>query len=302
MTFTRRQIEERRAIQERPKRRPYASRVAFELNCGGFEFPESCSIFAENGSVIELKVMDGKSVSESRKVKVAVRGFASAAIAEENGLKLAQAILWAAITRRVPLRLNYHTPYPSIVYDRTVNTSGLLSMSAGGYAYSRFSYFVDSVKDIFDSDERPDLRLLVSMELFTSARLEATERTRFLGMISSLEPIADQRDHAPTVAEMVNGFLQQLNDTTMDESVKNSLRGSIQRLKQESVGYAIKRMIRESLPEDSKAVDLVTHAYSIRSSLLHDGYADADLDLITHDLEQLIRRLIAIRLGRTLEG
>lgn len=300
MTFSRRQITERRAIEERPNRRPYASKVAFELNRGGFEFPESCSILAANGSVIELLVADGRGVNESRQVNVSVRGFATASIAEENGLKLSQAILWAAITRRVALRLNYHTPHPSIVFDRTVRTGGGPSVSASGYVYSKFEHFVESVKDVFDSDDAPNLKLLVSMELFTSARLESTERTRFLGMVSSLEPIAEQLIHAPAVVELVDGFIQQLNGTAMDESVKNSLRGSIQRLKQESVGFAIKRMIHESFPNETSAVELVTHAYQIRSSLLHDGHADADLNLIAHDLEQLIRRLIAVRLGKQL--
>lgn len=303
MTFTRRQINERKAIEQRPKRRPYASKVSFELNRGGFEFPESCTVLARNGSVIELNVATGKGVDEPRQVNVAIRGFASASVAEENGLKLSQAILWAAITRRVPLRLNYHTPYPSIVYDRTLLKCGRdFSMTADAYVHSKFDHFVESLKDLFDRDDPLDRKLLVSMELFTSARLEATERTRFLSMVSSLEPIAVQRDHAPAVAEMVDGFLQQLSDTTIDESVRNSLHGSIQRLKQESVGFAIKRMIRELLPDDSTAVDLVTHAYNIRSSLLHDGQADADLDVITQDLEQLIRRLIAVRLGRQLDG
>jgi len=302
MTFTRQQIDERKAIGERPKRRPYASKVAFELNRGGFEFPESCSILVHNGSVIELNVATGKGVGEPRQVNVAIQGFASASVAEENGLKLSQAILWAAITRRVPLRLNYHTPYPSIVYDRTLQRGGGFSMTADGYVYSKFDHFVESLKELFDRDDPLDPKLLVSMELFTSARLEATERTRFLGMVSSLEPIAEQRAHAPAVAEMVDDFLQHLNDRTIDDSVRNSLRGSIQRLKQESVGFAIKRMIRELLPDETTAVALVTHAYNIRSSLLHDGQADADLDVITRDLEQLIRRLIAVRLGRELDG
>lgn len=302
MTFTRRQVDERKAIHERPKRRPYASRVKFELNRGGFEFPEACTILGENGSLIELEVTEGHSVGETRQVSVAVRGFATAAIAEEQGLKLSAAVLWAAITRGVPLRLNYHTPFPSIVYDRTIKTGGGLSMSADAYTYSKFSYFVESLRKVFDRDGKPDAKLLVAMELFTSARLEATERTRFLGMVSSLEPIAFQQLHGETVDALVDEYLVMLKSCEICEAVKNSLRGSIQRLKMESVGFAIKRLIQETLPDDQSAIPLVTHAYNVRSKLLHDGQADADLDTVTRRLELLVRRLIARRLNIELDG
>ena len=78
------------------------------------------------------------------------------------------------------------------------------------------------------------------------------------------------------------------------------MRGSIERLKNESVGFSIKKLIRNSFPGDDKAITLVSHAYDIRSKILHNGQVDYDLDLITNELEGLVRRLIAHRLDRNL--
>jgi len=40
-----------------------------------------------------------------------------------------------------------------------------------------------------------DPKLLISMELFASARLESTERARFIGLVSSLEPLTAQESY-----------------------------------------------------------------------------------------------------------
>jgi hypothetical protein len=300
MTFSRKQIDERKMIADHPKRRPYASRIKFQLQRGGFEFPKSCTILAANGSLIDLQVVQGDGSHQARTVSVTVRGFSSASIAENQGLKLSAAILWAAVSRRVPLRLNYHTPFPSIVFDRTQQSGGGNSLSADGYGCYSFSGFIDKLRDIFDSNSDVDPRLLISMELFTSARLEATERTRFLGLVSSLEPMSTQEPYGEEVTILVEQYLSMLKKSSISEDVRNSLRGSIQRLKNESVGFAIKKLIRNSFPGDNEAIALVSNAYDVRSKILHNGQVDNDLDLITNNLEGLVRRLIAYRLNQTL--
>lgn len=300
MTFSRKQIDERKIIADHPIRRPYASRIKFQLEQGGFEFPKSCTIFAANGALIELNVVEGEGVDVARTVSMSVSGFSSASTAESQGLKLSASILWAAISRRVPLRLNYHTPYPSIVFDRTQQRGGGSSFSATGYSYSRFSGFVDKMQEIFDSQTDVDINLLISMELFTSARLEATERTRFLGLVSSLEPMATQEPYGDVVTNLIDQYLSMLHETSVPEDVRNSLRGSIQRLKNESVGFSIKKLVRNSFPGDDKAITLVSHAYDVRSKILHNGQVDDDLEFITNELEGLVRRLIAHRLDQKL--
>lgn len=300
MTFSQKQIDERKIIADHPIRRPYASRINFQMEQGGFEFPKSCTILAANGALIELNVVEGEGVDVARTVSMSVSGFSSASTAENQGLKLSAAILWAAISRRVPLRLNYHTPYPSIVFDRTEQRGGGISLSSTMYSYSRFSGFVDKMREIFDSQTDIDPKLLISMELFTSARLEATERTRFLGLVSSLEPMATQEPYGDVVANLIDQYLSMLHKIAIAEDVRNSLRGSIQRLKNESVGFSIKKLIRNSFPCDDKAITLVNHAYDVRSKILHNGQVDDDLGFITNELEGLVRRLIAHRLDLNL--
>lgn len=297
--YNKRQCLERRAIIERMVTRPYASQVAFEIGIGGYEFPRACSILGSNGSIIELQTKKGEKEDEVRTISVSQRGFATASEAEKEGLKLSQAILWSAIVRQTPLRLTYHTPYPTLVYDRT--SSGMtLICDSRMYTFAMFPQFVETLMDGLDIPGEVDKKLLVSMELFTSARLEATERTKFLGLVSSLEPIADQKPYGTEVSDLLDSFIATLGKTEINSTTKDSLRGSLLRLKQESVSYAIRRMIGEMLPNDPSAIELVKHAYDVRSKLLHDGHADADLVSIASELDSLVRRLISIRFGKPL--
>lgn len=138
------------------------------------------------------------------------------------------------------------------------------------------------------------------MELFTSARLEATERTRFLGLVSSLEPLATQELHGGDVPELIDNYLSMLRDASISEEIRNSLRSSINNLKKESVGFAIKKMIRSAFPEDRNAISLVGHAYDVRSQILHNGQADEDLDLIARDVEALVRKIIVHQIDKSI--
>jgi hypothetical protein len=126
---------------------------------GGFEFPESCSILISDGSVIELKVIEGQGVGERRTVSMSVEGFSSASNAEKQGLKLSAAILWAAVAQHVPLRLNYHTPFPSIVYDRTQPKNRGIFISGNAYSYSRFPIFIEKIQQIFESQSLFDNKI-----------------------------------------------------------------------------------------------------------------------------------------------
>jgi hypothetical protein len=157
--------------------------------------------------------------------------------------------------------------------------------------------------DKSNSSRNEEMRLLLlSMELFASARLEATERTRFIGLVSALEPLAKQKQlEYPNLNQIIQDAVSKVKDSLdIPENVKRSIIGSIGNLKRESVSQAIYRLLETHLPGDERALKIIKEAYTIRSKLLHEGFTDADLSEESNKIENIIRRIYAAIVGHEL--
>jgi Apea-like HEPN len=227
-----------------------------------------------------------------------VEWFATAEEAEEKKSKLLLALLWAAISRKYPLLLDYQT---SLIYDRTQHGGTIGGVSAQLHLMMNSCRLVDLINEIF-SDENIEVeeKLLVSMELFTSARLETSDRAKFVGLVSSLEPLAQSEAYGnPELEKLVDNFVNQLTDTSIPDNInKQSLKDRIRDLKKESISQAIQRIVQESIPanENEKAVSIIKDAYNIRSTILHEGSTDADLEQKSNEIENIIRQIYSHRL------
>lgn len=244
-------LTERQKIYSQPNRRPYASCIEIVLNdTDQFGVGEGASLLLNDNHIITFipTVMKiGK--TEVQKIRACVEGFATFGEAEEAGLKLSTAIFWLAVTIKCPLRLDSHTPLPFMVYDRTQKSGLRLSFSAHPTRVSSPQKIVRLLKQIYCRNDLIDKRLLVSMELFASARLEVTERTRFLGLVSALEPIAEQQKYSAPVERLTMRFLEILaKNDSIPKELHPSLEGRIRDIKRESVMQAIYRLLERYLP------------------------------------------------------
>ncbi|MBW4423405.1 MAG: hypothetical protein KME50_02805 [Nostoc desertorum CM1-VF14] len=285
-------------IADKPKLRPYGSKV--DIILGGdsqFGFDgESCLILG-NELIVRLIPRQNKKF-EFQKFTAYLEGFATASEAEEAGLKFAMSVLWAAVSLRCPLRLEYHTPLPCVVYDRTSH-EGMSSYFALSFT-SGASLVVEVLEQSFTSNiPINNKRLLVSMELFAAARLEATERAKFIGLVSALEPLAEQKKFEyPDLKKIVKDTLNKVQDSLdLPDDIKRSLEGSIRNLTRESVSHAIKHLIITHLTGDKIALEILEEAYTIRSKILHEGAFYPDLQDKSYKIENVIRRLYSAILG-----
>lgn len=288
--------EEIKIISESPKRRPYASKIAIVLG-EGYEFGfdgETCLLIDEKyiitiSSSSEMPEKDGKKL---QKLIATIEGFATAGHAEEMGLKLSLAILWSGVSKRWPIKLEYHTPQPCMVYDRTQSKSGFfITGRASAHVRSSANGMAELINQIIAKKIHFDPKLLISMELFASARLESTERARFIGLVSSLEPLTSQESYKNQEIEgLAKNFIDQLNNIpSIPENIKTSIVGRAHMLCNESISQAIVRFVKNFFPDNQKVVESVAEAYRIRSDILHHGTFDADLDEKSRELEEIIR-------------
>jgi len=293
----------RNLISRNPSRRPYGATVGVLLgssNRFGFE-GETCLLVQDDLIVRLIPRVRKEGEFEVQGFSAVVEGFSTAAEAEQAGLKMALSILWTSVSMECPVRLEYHTPLPSIVYDRTRSRGLTLSGTAHAILTTPARAIVDILDQVFSSNTPINPKLLVSMELFAGARLETTERARFIGLVSALEPLAEQRSLDPNVKRFIRETIKSLgNRSDINDDLYPSLKGRLNELVRESVTQAILRLVKNHLRGDSYAIERIKEAYSIRSKILHEGSTDADLNQKSAEIQGIIRRIYASFIGRDL--
>jgi len=223
---------------------------------------------------------------------ILVEGFSTAGEAEKIGLKVALGLLWGAVSRQFAAKLLYSTPLPCSVYDRTKSKGLMMTGHATIEIGLGISGIVGPLESIISSKSPADLKLLIAMELFASSRLETTARSRFVGMVSSLEPLADQQKYQhPELDRLISSFKNELSSSTIPSEIANIIKNRIDSLKIESVSGAIRRLVRQLLPNEPESLEIIDEAYNIRSRILHDGATDSDLELKGREVEAVIRRI-----------
>lgn len=274
--------EQRRLIVEQPTRRPYGALIRVHVqNAAAFGLVEEIGILFSAGTFALLAPTRSAPSEGGRKYALRLEGFPTAASAEAAGRRLVQALLWMAVTTDVALRLDYRSYEPAAVFDRT-RSEGIQSGGHGEVYYQPNAIFGE-IKGAYDDLPEPDAGLLLSMEIFTGAQLEASDRARFLATVSALEPLATRQPLGVEVNRLVDTCIETLEGShRISVDVRRSLDGRLRQLSMESVGQAIRRVIRATLPNRPDAVAVVDAAYALRSQIVHGG-RPADLDV---DLEQ----------------
>jgi hypothetical protein len=151
-----------------------------------------------------------------------------------------------------------------------------------------------------------DARTLLSMEIFTSSSLEASDRAAFLTAVSALEPWGEEQALGQEVDAFVERCLLSLRDAaSIDRKHRASLEGRLNQLRRESIRQALRRFITTRLPDHPNAPEVVDHAYGLRSELIHNGrLSDYDIDLAaeTRKISNLLRVIYARGLGLNLHA
>lgn len=241
-----------------------------------------------------------------KRITVLLEAFASVSEAERAGKSLAVSLLWVAASKRVTIAFEKQTgDFPFKIRNRTELADD--SMRAEGRVHWSIK-----PEDFCSTTEKayslqPDLRpaVLTSMGFYASARLENSEQARFIGLMTALEALSEQRVHEDKIKGVIDELVSTLqthpalagNDK---KSVRDSLCGRVKSLCRESVRQAILRTVRQHVNEDV-TVKFVDEAYGVRSKILHEGVKAEEISSLTHKLEGVLREIYAAMLGLPLD-
>ena len=277
--------EERQIILSQPAKRPYGAALSLHVQtAAAFGQVEQTEIILPTGAFVTLVPARMAPWEGGRKYLMKLEGFSTAAATEAAAWRLVQAVLWMAVSTDAPLRLDYQSYDPFAVFDRT--RSGGAQLQAYGEIYFPPARVFGEITEAFGEMGDPDPAVLLSMEIFASARLEASDRARFLLVVSALEPLAQGQSLGESAQRFVETCLEKLTEVSeLAPELRSSLAGRLRQLCSESIRQALRRVARQALPSRPEAVHALDAAYSLRSEIVHSG-RPSDLDV---DLEQEIR-------------
>jgi hypothetical protein len=301
MANARSPADERTVVFGRPDKRRYGARLEFQvLHIGFLGDMETATVLLDTGAVVTLAPVRQPSWEGGRRFELRLEGFSTATAAEAQGRRLGQAMLWTAISLNYGLRLNYRTQEPAAVFDRTTSVGNSM------YAEGTVAWDPQIVLEQFTTGftvPQVDARMLLSMEIFCSSSLEASDRAAFLTAVSALEPLAEEQSLGSAVDTFAEECLASLRAAhSIDQQHRASLEGRINQLRRESIRQALRRVVAAKLPDYPAASALVDAAYALRSELIHDGrLADYDVDLAseTQKISGILRLFYARTMGLT---
>lgn len=295
---------ERQLILAQDQRRRYGSRLTFQVKRSAYIGDlENVTLLLPEGTLATIQPGQLLESDGGKHYEMAIVGFPTASEAERAGMQMAQTLLLCAISLNFGLRLSYHTHEPPAVFDRT--TSAGAFMSASAYSYFSQEIVLNEFEKALAAPLR-DRRLLLSMELLAASALESNDRARFVMAVSALEPLAEQQSLGPEVSNVVDALCTQLDaDASVPGNLRQSIRGRLLQLKNESVRQALKRLCGRWFPSDPNAWTHIDRVYALRSELLHEGRPQ-DLDILLHEetrsITNYLRRIYQQEYGYTLRA
>ena len=273
--------------------------IQFDLEQKNYKLEDNLSIqFVENKTTASEFTEINYTGSKVWDVKLT--GFKTACEAEKAGIKLAESFLWYSISKDFPMRLIYHKSLPCTVYDRT-KSSG---MEFFGFCHhtktEKATDIIKGVKESFFSEFQPEIdkkRLLLSMEIFSASQLEITNRTRFISLITSLEALSLQKSYKEYTYHVKNKIEELIdainNEENIPKKIRNSLVGRIKReMSIESVRQAIIDVVL-NYTKDAKNKKLFDKAYGARSSLVHEGKTDENIEDLCRSVSLMVREIFS---------
>lgn len=234
-------------------------------------------------------------------LNLCMEGFKTASEAEATGKSFVLGLLWHAISENIGLRLDYNSPLPCKVYNRS-NGGFRLEAHAEARVYGKYNNtdFISATYDSFVGELPLFDKLALSMELFCQSKFETSPNSRFLSLMNSLEALVQQEKYGENVKNFVTKCVDLLESfQDIKESSKVSLKGRLKDLERQSVRQAIKKLINTHCisPEAFKKIDTL---YKERSKLVHEAEKIHGLNQKCLFLENCIRRTHAGLLKRKL--
>ncbi len=304
-----------------------------------FNFPEAYRI-GSDAEEIELLVLPlggrikmrsgaiGRPIKDHAQVAVLGGPFASEAQARDAAEKTKRALLYWAIEQRVgidfgdgkqrsgatkaglamlqkqhgcPVRNDIHgiDIYEHVEKLRFVNVHGEVKLS------KHPPKLVDTFQREYLHTRHLTEKQVLACEIYASSFFDVSPRSRFITLVTVVEALLEPLKRANEVEALVEEFKAKTRQSTIDQSTRNSIIGSLERLRHQSISQAgcafAGRLIPNELFDGQSSADFFSRCYELRSQILHRGKREdesVDVLYLANIMEGFVAKLLLAVLTR----
>jgi hypothetical protein len=167
------------------------------------------------------------------------------------------------------------------VYEREPNLKFILIELTAQLGVNAESFVATFARE-FKGARKISSKQSLSAEIYSSSFFDVSPRSRFITLVTAVEALLEPEPRSETVQLLIREMERLVHAPGIDKQTANSILGSLQWLKAESIGQAGRRLAARLLPDkkyDDKAADkFFNECYTLRSNLVHRGIIDASIN------------------------
>jgi hypothetical protein len=144
----------------------------------------------------------------------------------------------------------------------------------------------------------------VASEIYASSFFDVSARSRFITLVTAVEALLEPPARSDEVQTVVAELEATTRRSTIDKPTKESIIGSLEWLRSQSIGEAGRALARRLLPNElfdgQSSSDFFTRCYDFRSQIMHRGtIADKSVDTLhlANVMEEFVNKLLLASLN-----
>ncbi len=148
----------------------------------------------------------------------------------------------------------------------------------------------------------------LACELYSGSFFDVSARSRFITLVMVIEALLDPARRPEPVKILIKKLETIARESTVDDSIKESIIGSLRMLNYESIGQAGRmlalRLLPDQLYDGQSSSTFFKQCYNLRSQILHSGaIKDEKLDILAlaNTLELFVSQLLLASLNEGLD-
>jgi len=166
-------------------------------------------------------------------------------------------------------------------------------------------YLVETFQEEIDAERTVTPKQELACELYASSWFDVSYRSRFITLVTAVEALIEQHEHASEVADWVRSAKISLAQLSLPDAVAASIGGSLEWLRYQSISHAGRDLVKRLLPDTQfqgmGAERFFSQCYNLRSQILHNGALPQDKDMLqaANEAEEFVAKLLLSSLMRT---
>lgn len=183
------------------------------------------------------------------------------------------------------------------IYETLENVAFIHSQVRGHVGKSEAALVTTFQREFSVRRKITDKQVLAS-EIYASSFFDIGQRSRFITLVTAVEALLQCEERGADVQILVDEFKRLTAASDIDSSTKESICGSLEWIRCESIGRAGRALANDLLPGKVYGAKcsgaFFIKAYALRSSLVHRGTAVVDTDIleIANGMEEFVAHLL----------